>query len=73
MNWLGLHKPQMVRLLDEIFRLFAQTTSKDKLNDKLKSISNFREGQFKMPSMEFLKQFRAIVCTLQTAGSITRC
>lgn len=65
---------RLAQVLDEeeLFRWYAKTFNSEKLSDKIKSLSNFRNGQFGFPTLEYLYQFRVVVCTLLTAGCITR-
>lgn len=56
----------------EMFRMYAKTHDARKISETIKPISNWAEHSFHFPSLQFLYQFRVLVCTLSTAGSITR-
>lgn len=65
------------RLLDasaniSLFRLYARAQSEGKIPSKIRPVSNYKNGQCLFPSLQFLYKFRVIVCTLLTAGSLTR-
>lgn len=57
---------------EELFRMYAKTFDVCKLNPSLASYSNWTGNGFHYPSLEFLCKFRVLVCTLCTAGSLTR-
>lgn len=56
----------------EILRLYAKTFDKEKLSDKIKPISNYKDHDFVLPSLSYLYSFRVVVCTLATVACITR-
>lgn len=65
------------RLLDvlsaeEIHRLYAKTFNTELISPKIWPISNIQDGKIQMPSLKYLQQFRVVVCTMLTAGSIVR-
>ncbi|XP_031638515.1 putative helicase mov-10-B.1 [Contarinia nasturtii] len=57
---------------DELFRLYAKTFDVCKLNPLLVPYSNWTGQEFHYPSLKFLQKFRVLVCTLCTAGTLTR-
>lgn len=57
---------------EELFRMYARTFDVCKLNPLLIPYSNWTGTEFHYPSLEFLCKFRVLVCTLCTAGSLTR-
>lgn len=57
---------------DELFRMYARTFDVCKLNPALIPYSNWTGTEFHYPSLEFLTKFRVLVCTLCTAGTLTR-
>lgn len=66
-----------MRLVDvliegEMFRMYGKSYDIRKVNEKIKPICNWLKGEFRFPSLEFLYQFRVLVCTLTTAGCLTR-
>lgn len=56
----------------EIFRMFAKSHSEKKVDPKILKYSNFVKGQFRFPSLKYLYRFRLVICTLLTAGCISR-
>lgn len=57
---------------EELFRLYAKTFDACKLNSLLAPYSNWTDTEFHYPPLEFLLKFRVLVCTLCTAGTLTR-
>lgn len=57
---------------DEIFRMFAKTYNENKIPEKIRPICNWYNGVFKFPSLEYLYGYRVVICTLTTAGCLTR-
>lgn len=57
---------------EELFRLYAKTFDVCKLNPLLGSYSNWTGNEFHYPPLEFILKFRVVVCTLCTAGTLTR-
>lgn len=57
---------------NEIFRLFAKTYNEKNVGSEIKKCSNFVKGQFRFPCLKYLYKFRVVICTLQTAGCISR-
>lgn len=57
---------------EELFRLYAKTFDVCKLNPLLESYSNWTGSEFHYPPLEFLLKFRVLVCTLCTAGTLSR-
>lgn len=65
------------RLLDvlsanDVHRLYAKSYKLEMISQKIKPICNIKNNKIEMPSLEYLYQFRVIVCTLLTAGFIVR-
>lgn len=56
----------------EMIRMFAKTFNSQNTNAKIRAISNLTNGHFQIPCLRYLYSFRVVVCTLQTAGCITR-
>lgn len=56
----------------ELFRMYAKSYNRNMLSNKIKPVCNLVEEKFKFPSLAYLYQFRVIVCTLLTAGCISR-
>lgn len=61
-----------VLLSDEIFRMYAKSYDQNKLHDKIRPVCNLQDGEFKFPSLDYLYGYRVLVCTLSTAGCLTR-
>lgn len=67
----------VTRLIDvlekgEMFRMYGKSYNYRKVSEKIKPLCNWLKGEFRFPSLEFLYQFRVLVCTLTTAGCLTR-
>lgn len=65
------------RLIDvlhfgEMFRIYAKSYDVRKINGRIKPFCNWLKEEFRYPSLEFLYQFRVLVCTLSTSGCLTR-
>lgn len=56
----------------EIFRMYAKSYDKNLINAKITHISNLKENEFHFPTLEYVYQFRVVVCTLLTAGYFAR-
>lgn len=60
----------------ELMRVFAKSYNKKLLDERIAKISNLREdlgeGSFIIPCLAYLYQFRVIICTILTAGCMTR-
>lgn len=57
---------------NEVFRMYAKSMDSSKICSKIKPACNLKNGQIKFPGLNYLYQFRVVVCTLQTAGCISR-
>lgn len=58
--------------INEVFRMYAKSFNQKALLNKIRPICNLVDGQFKFPSLDFLYQYRVVVCTLTTAGCIVK-
>lgn len=56
----------------EMFRMYAKTYNVGKISKTIKPICNWSKHEFQFPSLKFLYEFRVLICTLSTAGCITR-
>lgn len=56
---------------EEVFRMYAKS-HRAQPSEKIKPASNQIEGVYEFPSLEYLYQFPVVICTLQTAGCISR-
>lgn len=62
------------RLIDylepgQLYRMYAKSF-RETPSAKLLQFSNYFDGR--LPSLNFLNQFRVLICTINTAGCITR-
>lgn len=57
---------------DEFFRMYAKSYNENNVNDQIESCSNFVKGQFRIPCLKYVYTFRIVVCTILTAGCISR-
>lgn len=56
-----------------IFRIYASSYKNNLVNKKIEPVSNaLAANNFQFPSLEFVYQFRVIVCTVLTAGYFSR-
>lgn len=55
-----------------LFRKYARSHSQEKLNPKILKVCNFKNGKFGFPSLDHLYDYRIVICTLQTSGSLVR-
>lgn len=58
--------------VDEMFRMYAISFDVKKLDSNIKPYSNCIGEEFHYPSLKFLMKYRVLVCTLCTAGTLTR-
>lgn len=56
----------------EIFRMYAKSYNKSNVSTEIMKCSNFVKGQFRIPKLKYLYGFRVVICTLLTAGCISR-
>lgn len=54
----------------QILRMYAKSCKT--VDPTLAPISNFKNGKLELPCLKQLYSYRVIVCTISTAGSITR-
>lgn len=57
---------------EEMFRMYAKSFDSRKISDRIKPVCNWLKGEFGFPSLTYLYQFRVLICTLVTAGCLTR-
>lgn len=57
---------------NEVFRMYAKSTNTVSMNSKIKPSCNLKCGEIKFPSLNYLYQFRVVVCTLSTVGCLCR-
>lgn len=65
------------RLLDvlhngQLYRLYAKSVSIDQVRPELKPVCNLWNNKFEFPALEYLYQYRVIVSTLSTTGTLVR-
>lgn len=51
--------------------MYARSCNKETVSETIKPHSNYSKD-FQLPSLNYLYQFRILVCTLTTAGCLTR-
>lgn len=57
---------------DEIYRLYAKSYKNERISSKIVRCSNYDRQEIIYPSLKYLYQFRVLVCTLCSAGCLTR-
>lgn len=58
---------------DQVLRIYAKGYDQESLDKRLAPISNLRgDSGFQIPSIEYMEQFRVVICTLGTSGCISR-
>lgn len=64
---------RLVKMLtaDEVYRMYAKTFD-SAISENIRAISNQMQGEYKFPSLEYLHEFRVVICTILTSGCITR-
>lgn len=55
-----------------IHRLYAKSVKLNTISDIIRPVCNLNDGKLQMPSLEYLYNFRVVVCTLLTAGFIVQ-
>lgn len=65
---------RLLNVLDanEVFRMYAKSINPTLINSKIKSSCNLKDGEIKFPSLNYLYEFRVVVCTMSTVGCISR-
>lgn len=53
---------------EEIFRLYAKTFNASKVSSTFRPMSNLEQNEFPMPSLQYMYQFRVVVCILLTSS-----
>lgn len=57
---------------NQLIRVYDYKSCAKSIDDTILENSNFNNNKFEFPSFEYLYQFRVVVCTLSTAGHMTR-
>lgn len=57
---------------DELFRVYAKSISKCSIDPAISKVCNIVDDEIRFLSLSYLHQFRVVVCTLLTAGTLTR-
>lgn len=65
------------RLIDvlqenELFRFYAKSYKFERISPRIKRVSNFYNNRICYPCLQYLYKFRVFVCTLCSAGCLTR-
>lgn len=56
----------------EVYRMYAKSYEKQTIGSKIRPSCNLHHGEIQFPSLQYLYQFRVVVCTLLTAGCLVR-
>lgn len=56
----------------EMLRMYAKSYNSGKISERIRPICNQFNGEYHFPSLQHLYQFRVLICTLGTAGVLTR-
>lgn len=56
----------------QMFRMFSASYDLDQISDTIRPFCNLFEGELKYPSLDYLYQFRVLICTLSTSGCLVR-
>lgn len=56
----------------QLLRMFSKSYDHDKIISTLEPFSNLYDGELKYPSLDYLYEFRVLICTLSTAGCLVR-
>lgn len=64
------------RILDvsepnKIFRLYAKSIALGSISEKIRPVANLQNGKLKIPDLEYIRQFKVVICTLSMAGQLT--
>lgn len=57
---------------DEMFRMYAFSWNEAKVDVDVKKRSNFVDGKFRFPCLQFLYKYRVVICTLPCSGHLMR-
>lgn len=56
----------------QMFRMFSMSYDLDQISSTIEPFCNLFDGELKYPSLEYLYQFRVLICTLSTSGCFVR-
>lgn len=57
---------------NQLFRLYAKSVQLESISEKILPICNIQNGKLEMPCLEYIYQFRVVICTLLIAGQMTQ-
>lgn len=57
---------------DEMYRFYAKSYKHERVSSRIKNVSNYRPDGIFYPSLKYLYKFRVLICTLCSAGCLTR-
>lgn len=65
---------RLKEFLDEsvMFRLYSKSKDMEEVTKSIVTFSNYFDGELKYPTLKYVYQYRVVVCTLATAGCLTR-
>lgn len=56
----------------EMLRIYAKSYDVNDLSEDIRPICNVKMGKFEFPSLDYVYEHRVVICTLTTAGCMTR-
>lgn len=57
---------------DEMYRFYAKSYKHERISSRIRKVSNFSGDSIFYPSLKYLYKFRVFICTLCSAGCLTR-
>lgn len=57
---------------NQLFRMYAMSQRPNNVSRAVLTVSNFHRGEIDFPSLSRLYQYSVVICTLSTAGCLTR-
>lgn len=65
---------RLIDVLDEteLYRFYAKSYRHERISARIKTVSNFENENIVYPPLGYLYKFRVFVCTLCSAGCLTR-
>lgn len=56
----------------EMFRMYTKSKDLSELTESIIEFSNYFDGELKFPPLRYIRKYRVVICTLATAGCLTR-
>lgn len=65
---------RLIDVLDEteMYRFYAKSYKHERISSRIKPVSNYNQNGIFYPPLAFLYKFRVFICTLCSAGCLTR-